>query len=120
VVHRSRTQPWSQAERRLHDLLDRHRIAGWTANLPVTACGRQYALDIGFEAQRVAVEVDGFEFHNTRRAFERDRERGNDLVQDGWRLIHLTTVALEDEQRVIRRVRAVLGSRSHRRRRRGG
>lgn len=115
VVRRSRTLPWSQAERRLHDILDRHRITGWTANLPMTSCGQHYALDVGFEAQQVALEVDGFEFHSTRRAFEHDRERGNDLVEDDWRVIHVTTTMLEDEERLVRRVRAVLASRSRRR-----
>lgn len=115
VVHRSRTLPWSQAERRLHDILDRHRIIGWTANLPITSCGHQYALDVGFEPQKVALEVDGFEFHNTRRAFDHDRERGNDLVGDDWRVLHVTTVMLDDEERLVRRVRAVLASRASRR-----
>ncbi len=120
VLHRSRTQPWSQAERALLDLLDRHRITGWTANLPVTARGRQYVLDVGFEALRVALEVDGFEYHNTRRAFDYDRERGNDLVEDDWRVLHVTTVSLEDEPRLVRRIRAVLASRSRRRAPPGG
>ncbi len=110
VLLRSRTQPWSQAERRLHDILDRHRLGGWTANLAVTSCGHRYFLDVGFEAQKVAIEVDGFEFHGTRSAFEYDRERGNDLVQDGWRVLHLTAMALGDERRLIRRVRDVLRS----------
>ncbi len=120
VVHRSRTNPWSQAERRLHDILDRHRITGWTANLPVTACGNRYLLDVGFEAERVALEVDGYEFHHGRQAFEHDRERGNDLVLEHWRHLHITWAMLGDEARLVARVRALLRSGSRRTRARGG
>lgn len=120
VVRRSRTNPWSQAERRLHDILDRHRMTGWTANLPVTACGSRYLLDVGFEAERVALEVDGYEFHHGRQAFENDRERGNDLVLERWRHLHITWAMLDDEQRLVARVRALLRSRSRPTRGRGG
>ncbi len=108
VVRRSRTNPWSQAERRLHDILDRHRISGWTANLPVAARGNYYVLDVGFGAERVALEVDGYQFHHGRQAFENDRERGNDLAGEGWRQLHVTWAMLEDEQRLIAWVRALL------------
>lgn len=118
VVDRSRTTPWSQAERRLHDILDRHRIAGWTANLPVTACGRNYWLDAGFEAIRLAVEVDGWEFHSSRGAFESDHDRCNDLSEAGWDLLRFTARMLDDEAEVARRVRAFI-SRARARRRRG-
>lgn len=119
VVERSRTNPWSQAERRLHDILDRHRITGWTANRPATAGGRTYWLDVGFEAARVALEVDGYEFHSDRRAFESDRERGNELLVANWRVLHLTWAMLEDERRLVERVRALIGLGSSRARARG-
>jgi len=120
VVRRSRSNPWSQAERRLHDILDRHRITGWTANLPVTACGNHYVLDVGFAAERLALEVDGYEFHHGREAFESDRERGNDLVSEGWRQLHVTWLMLDDEERLIAQVQALLRPRSHRMPARGG
>lgn len=113
VLQRSRTNPWSQAERRLHDILDRHRITGWVANLPVTAGGNRYLLDVGFEAARLAIEVDGYEFHHGRLAFESDRERGNDLVGAGWRQLHITWTMLDDEAGLVARVRALLPPRSH-------
>ncbi len=114
VVRRSRTRPWSQAERRLHDILDRHHIRGWTANLPVTANGHEYWLDVGFEAERVALEVDGFEFHSSRSAFEYDRGRGNDLVRDKWRLLRVTSLMLEDEERLLNWILGVVRRRRRR------
>jgi very-short-patch-repair endonuclease len=115
VVQRSRTLPWSQAERRLHDLLDRHHITGWTANLPVTAGGREYWLDAGFEAERVAIEVDGYEFHSSRSAFEYDRGRANDLVGEDWRLLKVTWLMLEDEDRLLSWILGVVRRRRRRR-----
>lgn len=115
VVRRSRTRPFSRAERVLHDILDRHGVRGWTANQPVTACGSNYELDVAFRARRkkVALEVDGYEFHSSRAAFEADRHRGNDLVEDGWTLMHITWAMLADETALVARVRAVVGRRSH-------
>lgn len=108
VVRRSRTQPWSQAERRLHDILDRNRIRGWTANHPVTACGSGYWLDVAFRSRRLALEVDGYEHHSSRMAFEADRHRHNDLVADGWTVLQLTWTMLADESRLVARIRAAV------------
>lgn len=114
VVRRSRTQPWSQAERRLHDLLDRHHITGWTANLPVATPGGVYCLDVAFEEQRVALEVDGFEFHSSRGAFEYDRARANDLGGDRWRFLRVTWLMLDDEDRLVRWILGMVRPRSRR------
>jgi hypothetical protein len=40
-----------------------------------------YEVDIYFEAERVIVELDGWEFHKTRDAFERDRLRDADAYE---------------------------------------
>lgn len=49
-------------------------------------------MDFFWRAQRVAVELDGFRFHTTRSAFERDREKDHairardiDLLRFTWR-----------------------------------
>lgn len=107
VLQRSRSLPWSQAERRLHDLLDRHRIRGWRANRPVFAAGTNYFLDIALDASQLAVEVDGYEFHSSRRAFEADRRRANDLAQAGWRMLRLTWEMLAEEEQVVAWIRAL-------------
>lgn len=33
-------------------------------------------------------EVDGWGFHASRDAFDGDRQRGNELVLEGWRIYH--------------------------------
>ncbi len=42
-----------------------------------------YEVDIYFEAEQVIVELDGWEFHKTRDAFERDRLRDADAYEAG-------------------------------------
>lgn len=48
--------------------------------------GRQYRLDYAIigALHRIAVELDGFEFHGNRVAFSYDRLRQNDLQAAGW------------------------------------
>lgn len=47
-------------------------------------------VDAVWHTQRVAVELDGWEDHGTRRAFERDRERDAILTAAGWRVVRFT------------------------------
>ena len=57
------------------------------------------ALQRGRVARRqlVAIEVDGFRFHNTRRAFEKDRRRDQALSGAGVRTMRVTWRQIEDE-----------------------
>lgn len=53
--------------------------------------GRRYRIDIAFPAARLAVEVDGWEWHGKHKAdFARDRERQNLLTLHGWRVLRFT------------------------------
>src|SRR5688500_8634696 len=54
--------------------------------------GRSYRIDyalIGGQL-RVAVELDGFEFHGNRQAFTYDRLRQNDLHASGWTVLRFS------------------------------
>jgi hypothetical protein len=75
-----------------------------------------YELDVYWPAERFAVELDVFETHGTRGAFERDRLRQEDLKLEGVEMIRVTDKRLEREpDRVIERVARLLEQR-----RRGG
>lgn len=116
VVNRSKTRPFSRAERILHDLLDRHHLRGWVANDAVVACGANYEIDVAFRERKLALEVDGYEFHSSRAAFEADRHRNNDLTEADWTVLHITwAMLMADPERVIARIRAVLARRRKRR-----
>lgn len=49
-----------------------------------------FQVDAVWRSQRVAVELDGWTDHQTRRAFENDRERDATLTENGWRVVRFT------------------------------
>ena len=113
LLERSRSNPWSEAERHLHDLLDAAGITGWSANDPVVEDGQRFHPDVVFRAARLILEVDGFAFHSGREVFERDRRRQNTLVINGWQVLRLTWRMLtEDPDGVIALIRRALVSRA--------
>jgi very-short-patch-repair endonuclease len=46
--------------------------------------GRYYRLDVAFDAERVAIELDGYRFHSTREQRERDMQRDAALASIDW------------------------------------
>ena len=61
--------------------------------------------------QRLVVEVDGWETHRTRHAFETDRARDQMLARSGWRVIRFTwRQVTEEPARVAATLRAALAS----------
>ena len=66
-------------------------------------------VDAAWRDARLIVELDGFEVHGTRAAFERDRERDRRLTAAGWRVIRLTWQQLADGEALARQLRALLG-----------
>lgn len=87
----------SEAERRLLALL---RSAG----LPPTATNTRIAgqeVDVLYAEARLVVERDGYAFHRTRAAFERDRRRDADLAAAGFRVVRVTWRALTTEPEAL-------------------
>lgn len=83
----------SQAEERLLDLVRR-------ADLPpprVNSRIRGYEVDFYWPNVQFAIEVDGFRFHSTRRAFEKDRRKDQALSGAGVRTMRVTWRQIEDE-----------------------
>ncbi|MEC9322406.1 MAG: type IV toxin-antitoxin system AbiEi family antitoxin domain-containing protein [Actinomycetota bacterium] len=98
----------SVAERILHQLLREAGIGGWKANYRVGG----YRVDVGFAAQKVAIEVDGFAFHSHPDAFQIDRQRQNDLVLLGWQVLRFTWLDLTAyPDRVIALIRSAISAR---------
>lgn len=113
VLGRTSTNPWSEAERILHELLEAAGITGWTANHGVELGSGGYAVpDVAFGDHLLAIEVDGYEFHSSRSAFQTDRSRGNLLLLSGWRVLHFTWEDLNSHpDLVIAQIREALGQR---------
>jgi very-short-patch-repair endonuclease len=76
----------SEAERRLLRLIRDARLPRPETNARVAG----YEVDLLWRDRRLIVEVDGFAFHGSRRAFERDRARDVDLQAAGYRVVRFT------------------------------
>jgi very-short-patch-repair endonuclease len=56
-------------------------------------------LDMAYVPERVFVELDGWAFHSSRQAFQRDRARQNDMVAIGWTPLRFTWDDVNDQPR---------------------
>lgn len=64
-----------------------HAVAEFPAQVP----GRKFRIDIAFLNERLAVEMDGWQYHAKHlEDFKRDRRRQNLLVTHGWRVLRFT------------------------------
>jgi very-short-patch-repair endonuclease len=71
------------------------------ADLPAPLVNRKvagYRADFLWPKQRLIVEVDGFQFHGHRLAFERDRKRDAAHILAGYRVIRFTWRRLTEER----------------------
>jgi very-short-patch-repair endonuclease len=76
----------SEAERRLLELIVRAGLPRPQTNVRIGP----YEVDFLWPRHRLVVEVDGYAFHSSRRAFERDRARDAHLTAMGHRVIRVT------------------------------
>jgi hypothetical protein len=73
--------------------------------------GHAYQVDYALHGERlrVAVELDGFEFHGSRHAFTYDRLRQNDLHAAGWTILRFSYDSIRhDAGRCVSQLQAVL------------
>jgi very-short-patch-repair endonuclease len=92
----------SEAERLLAKLLRDNGITGWKANFPLAG----YKVDVAFPKPKVAIETDGWAFHNSQEDFQNDRERQNKIALLGWQVLRFTWLDLtEYPQRVLAEIR---------------
>jgi very-short-patch-repair endonuclease len=76
----------SEAEARLLDLIRAADLPAPRTNVQVLG----YEVDLLWPDNRLIVEVDGYAFHSTRQAFERDRLRDARLQAAGYAVIRVT------------------------------
>jgi very-short-patch-repair endonuclease len=88
---------WSAAEARLLALVRR-------AGLPLPESNVRlgdHVPDLLWREQRLIVEFDSWSFHGGPRAFQRDRERHNALVAQGYHVIHVTWEQLTQQPEAV-------------------
>lgn len=56
----------------------------------VLSAGDERLLDFAYPEVRLAIEADSYIWHATREAWEKDRERNNELVTLGWSFLPMT------------------------------
>jgi very-short-patch-repair endonuclease len=97
----------SRLERRFLTFLDANELPRPLVNERVDP----FTPDFRWTDQRLVVELDGFETHGTRQAFERDRARDRALLAAGWRVARITNRQLDDAPNdLAAELRAMLGS----------
>ena len=64
---------------------------------PVMAAGRRRRIDLAYPDRMIAIELDGWDAHGVRSAFDDDRARGNELTILGWHVIHFTSTTSDEE-----------------------
>jgi len=73
----------------------------------------RYEVDMLWRQERLVVEIDGFAFHSTRAAFERDRRRDADLQARGLKVMRVTWKQIvEEPEATLVRVARLLGARA--------
>ncbi len=82
--------PESVLEPVMARIIVQHGIDGVSYQHVVEAGGRTFRLDFGVPHVKLGIEVDGLEWHGTRAAAIRDRERRRLLQRAGWQLIEFT------------------------------
>jgi very-short-patch-repair endonuclease len=76
----------SHLEDQFRALLDAHDLPHPATNFHVAG----YEGDVVWPAARLAVELDGWDAHKTRRAFQADRTKGNAVTAAGYVLLRFT------------------------------
>jgi very-short-patch-repair endonuclease len=78
--------------------------------LNTVVCG--YEVDALFEDEKLIVELDGWAFHSSRDAFERDRIRDADTLRGGYATVRITWQRITDAAaNEARRLEAILAAR---------
>jgi very-short-patch-repair endonuclease len=81
----------SVLEERIGRLLsEKAQLEGLVRQFPVQVGGRRFRIDIAQPELRIAHEVDGWHYHNSRSSFSDDRERANRLTAAGWTVLRYT------------------------------
>lgn len=87
----------SQAEERMLGLIRAANFPQAEMNVRVNG----YEVDFLWRPQRLIVEIDGYAYHSSRSAFERDRAKDAALAAAGFLVIRITWLQMEHEPYVV-------------------
>ena len=96
----------SALERNFAQLISRGGLPRPEFNVPVRVQGRLFVVDALWHAARVIVELHGLRFHDTPDAVDRDANRQNMLIAEGFTVLAFTWRRVHEEpETVLRQVR---------------
>ncbi len=102
--------PESYLETRFVQLVRRARLPDPERQVRVENSGRVAFLDFGYPGNRLAIELDGYEGHGGRSAWQAGLERSNRIGELGWRTLHFSATDIDRRpDRVVAQVRSALG-----------
>jgi very-short-patch-repair endonuclease len=103
----------SELEQRFRALVEEAGLPTPELNRPIDLGAIVIEADAVWADARLIVELDGYAYHRTAAAFERDRERDRAAVAAGWRVIRITWQQLATDPRgVVRDLRRALSPHS--------
>ena len=91
----------SKLEERFAPFLRRHRLPLPRFNDWILLGARRYRADCHWPHLRLIVELDGWEGHSSRSAFQDDRARDRALKVAGYSVVHLTWSQLDVEPQAV-------------------
>ncbi|MSS44800.1 hypothetical protein FYJ43_01750 [Cutibacterium sp. WCA-380-WT-3A] len=92
---------WSIPELEMGRVLRATGITGHKPNHRIRVGDRYYYLDQAFEAEKVALEVDGRSVHGTIDGFEATMMRTAQLDRHGWKVLHVTPTMFRENPRFV-------------------
>jgi very-short-patch-repair endonuclease len=91
----------SRLEVRFAPFLRRHRLPLPRFNDWILLGSKRFQVDCHWPHRRLIVELDGWEGHSTRSAFQADRARDRVLHAAGFSVVHITWNQLRDEPEAV-------------------
>jgi very-short-patch-repair endonuclease len=93
-------------------LLINEGVDGFEPQLLVSSGWFRARVDLGHRLAQLAIEIEGFEFHGSRRDFAADCHRYDELVAAGWLVLRFTyEQVIGDPAWVVATIRATLAQR---------
>lgn len=91
----------SELEARVAEVLEACGLPSPVRQARVVVGDRVRRLDFRIPGTRVVIEADGYAWHSSPEAFERDRQRDNALIARGFTVLHWTWRALREEPETL-------------------
>jgi very-short-patch-repair endonuclease len=85
----------SAFERRLLRLLRKNKLPLPVSQHPFRISQQMAFIDFAYPEFGIAIEADGYRWHDGRVAFEKDRVRVSELGSWGWRVLQITWLQLK-------------------------